>query len=136
MSKSLAAALAIVAERLEAGAPYQWGHMGQCNCGHLAQVITQKSAREIHQSAIARHTGECTEFANDYCGATGALIDDVFAELLAMGLSREDIVHLENLSDPAVVARVGRPLQRHVRDDAVAYTRALAAHLRTTSTVG
>jgi hypothetical protein len=129
MSKSLAAALSVVAERLESGAPYQWGHMGQCNCGHLAQVVTQKSAREIHQSAIARQTGEWTEFANDYCGATGALIDDVFAELLAAGLSRDDIIHLENLSDPVVLARVGRPLQRHVRDDAIAYVRALSTHL-------
>jgi hypothetical protein len=51
MSKSLSEALEIVAERLSSGAPYQWGHMGQCNCGHVAQVLTNKTAREIHQSA-------------------------------------------------------------------------------------
>jgi hypothetical protein len=126
MSKSLVQALEVVAERLEQGAPYQWGHMGQCNCGHLAQVLTTKTAAQIHQSAIARHTGEWSEFANDYCEGSGALIDDVFEALLGAGLSRQDIIHLENLSDPAVVAAVGRPLQRHVREDAVAYARALA----------
>jgi len=125
MSVPLTTALDIVARRLEEGMPYQWGHMGQCNCGHVAQVLTKRSAAEIHRAAIAAQTGEWTEFANDYCAGTGALIDDVMAELLAAGLTRSDIIHLENLSDPRVVARVGRPLVRHVREDVVAYTRAL-----------
>ncbi len=129
MSKSLVEALHVVAERLEQGAPYQWGHMGQCNCGHLAQVLTDKTAAQIHQSAIACQTGEWSEFANDYCGHTGSLIDDVFEALMQAGLTRHDIMHLENLSDPQVLAVVGRPLVRHDRDDAVAYTRALARRL-------
>lgn len=129
MSKSLVQALQVVAERLEQGAPYQWGHMGQCNCGHLAQVLTTKTAAQIHQSAIARQTGEWSEFAHDYCASSGALIDDVFEELITAGLSRKDIIHLENLSDPEVIAAVGRPLQRHERQDAIAYTRALAEKL-------
>ena len=126
MSKSLSEALDIVAERLSCGAPYQWGHMGQCNCGHVAQVLTNKTAREIHQSAIAQQTGEWTEFANDYCSDSGALIGDVFRDLLGAGLSRDDIMHLENLSDPVVVKSVGRPLVRSDRDDAIAYMRVLA----------
>lgn len=129
MSRSLVEALQVVAERLEQGAPYQWGHMGQCNCGHVAQALTNKSAAQIHQSAIARQTGEWSEYANDYCGTTGALIDDVFEALMVAGLSRTDIIHLENLSDPEVLAVVGRPLQRHERGDAIAYTRALARRL-------
>ena len=28
------------AERLSGDVSYQWGHMGMCNCGHLAQSIT------------------------------------------------------------------------------------------------
>ncbi len=127
MSKSLSDALEIVAERLADGAPYQWGHMGQCNCGHVAQVLTNRSAREIHASAMARRTGEWTEFANDFCEGTGALVDDVFTDLLAAGLTRQDVIHLENLSDPSVVAVVGRPLVRSERTDAIAYLRAMAA---------
>ena len=35
------------AKKLETGAPYQWGHMGSCNCGNLAQEITDLSEKEI-----------------------------------------------------------------------------------------
>lgn len=129
MSRSLVDALELVAERLEQGAPFQWGHMGQCNCGHLAQVVTKRSAAEIHASAIRQRTGEWSEFVNDYCQSSGALIDDVMDDLLALGLSRQDLVHLENLSDPTVTAAIGRPLQKNVRDDAIAYFRAKAALL-------
>jgi hypothetical protein len=127
MSRSLVEALTTVADRLAEGAVYQWGHMGQCNCGQLAQVVTKRTAADIHQSAISRATGEWSEHAFDYCHGSGALIDDVVDDLLAIGLNRDDIVHLENLSDARVLARVGRPLERHVREDAIAYFRAFAA---------
>jgi hypothetical protein len=127
MSASLVHALRTVADRLAAGAPFQWGHMGQCNCGHLAQVVTKRTAAEIHQAALLRQTGEWSEYANDYC-PSGALIDDVFADLLALGMSRQDIAHLEDLSDPVVLAELGRAhLRRNDRDDAIAYFRAYAA---------
>ena len=29
---------------------YQWGHMGQCNAGHLIQTITGMSSYEIVKS--------------------------------------------------------------------------------------
>jgi hypothetical protein len=126
MSANLVQALRTVADRLAAGAPFQWGHMGHCNCGHLAQVVTRRSAAEIHQSAILRRTGEWSEYANDYC-PSGALIDDIFEDLLALGMTRQDIAHLEDLSDPSVLAAVGRGhLRRNDRDDAIAYFRAFA----------
>jgi hypothetical protein len=126
MSANLVHALRTVADRLAAGAPFQWGHMGHCNCGHLAQVVTRRTAAEIHQAAILRRTGEWSEYANDYC-PSGALIDDVFEDLLAVGMTRQDIAHLEDLSDPDVLAAVGRGhLRRNDRDDAIAYFRAYA----------
>lgn len=121
MSRSLVDALRTVRDRLANGAPYQWGHMGQCNCGHLAQVVCQRSAKDIHASAIARATGEWSEHAFAYCADSGALIDDIVADLLAVGLTREDILHLEHLDDPRVIARVGRTLQKNQREDAIAY---------------
>ncbi len=27
------------AGNIESGAPYNWGHVGKCNCGHLLQTI-------------------------------------------------------------------------------------------------
>jgi hypothetical protein len=126
MSAPLVVALRTVALRLAQGAPFQWGHMGHCNCGHLAQVVTKRTAAEIHQSALLRSTGEWSEYANDYC-PSGALIDDVFEDLLTLGMSRQDIAHLEDLSDPDVVAAVGRGhLRRNDRQDAIDYFRAYA----------
>ncbi|WP_243635867.1 hypothetical protein [Hymenobacter edaphi] len=42
-SLSVIEALRTTAQRLSTQAPYQWGHMGSCNCGHLAQTITRLS---------------------------------------------------------------------------------------------
>ena len=44
-------ALGKTISNLNDGASYQWGHMGSCNCGNLAQVITNLDKAEIHKSA-------------------------------------------------------------------------------------
>lgn len=36
----LVLALRETAHRLREGAPYAWGHHGRCNCGHLAQKVS------------------------------------------------------------------------------------------------
>jgi len=48
-------ALRRTARKLENGAPYQWGHMGGCNCGNLAQEITKLSKDQIHAYAMQRY---------------------------------------------------------------------------------
>jgi hypothetical protein len=121
-AKLLAVALRKTAARLRTGVAYQWGHMGQCNCGHLAQTLCGWSAAEIHRSALLQGTGEWTEHAYDYCSGSGALIDDVVDQLLAAGLSRDDIADVENLSNRQVLTamKVGM-LERNNRDHAIAY---------------
>ena len=34
-------------DRLSGDTTYWWGHMGMCNCGHLAQSITGLTEREM-----------------------------------------------------------------------------------------
>lgn len=123
-------ALRATAQRLEQGAPHQWGHWGQCNCGHLAQTVTGKSAAEIHESAMRRHaaaTTEWSEHAHDYCPGSGALVDDMVDALLTIGLTRQDIGHLEYLDDPRILRHLGTDaLVRSSREDAVRYLRAWA----------
>src|SRR5262245_31111342 len=115
-SSRLAVALRITADRIERGAPYQWGHMGQCNCGHLAQPITQRTSAEIHCSALAEGTGEWSEHLRDRCASTGALIDDVTDALISLGFTRDDLAHLEDLSAPQVLKELGViALVRHDR---------------------
>ena len=49
----LIAALRRTARKINDGAPYQWGHMGSCNCGNLAQELTKLTKAEIHAHALA-----------------------------------------------------------------------------------
>lgn len=116
------------ANRLAAGADYQWGHMGACNCGHLAQTVTRLPRHAIHRSAMVRE-GDWEVQEREYCPESGLLIDEIIGALLQIGLEPGDIRDLERLSNPAVVAALPggpRQLSRNRRDDAVAYLRAWA----------
>lgn len=133
-SVELITALRATAARIEAGAAYQWGHHGQCNCGHLAQTLCSVSPGALHAWAMdaASGVGDWEMLANDYCPTSGHRIDDVIAGLLAAGLTTADLAHLEHLDDEAVLACLDggkRWLARNVRADAVAYLRAWAALL-------
>ena len=125
---TLITALRETARRLRSGAPYSWGHHGQCNCGNLAQVVTPFNAAEIQRYA---HTGlgEWTEMAESYCGISGAPVDMLVERLTDIGLTPTDIHHLEYLTDRAVLQHLEggfRWLHRNRREDAVAYFEAFA----------
>lgn len=124
-NRELIDALRRTARRVASDVSYQWGHMGTCNCGHLAQSITGLAGAEIHASAMIRE-GDWEQQANDYCPTSGNLIDVVLAAMFDIGLTREDVRNLERLSDAAVVRRVGRHLRFNNRDDVVAYMNAWA----------
>jgi hypothetical protein len=124
----LARALRVTADRLDDGAGYQWGHLGQCNCGHLVQTVCGLPRHVIHTWALER-TGDWEQLANDYCPTSGHHIDDVITALLALGLTTQDIGHLEKLDDPRVLAALpggARWLARNERADVVLYLRAWA----------
>lgn len=87
---------------LETGASYQWGHMGSCNCGHLAQQLTQLSKSEIHERAMVRK-GDWNEQCDDFCPTSGLPMDDLISEMLNAGLSISDLKKLEKLSDKEVL---------------------------------
>jgi glutaredoxin-related protein len=65
-SLPLIMAIRSAAVKLESSTIYQWGHMGACNCGFLAQEVTKLTKEEIHARAMMRH-GDWTEQLNDYC---------------------------------------------------------------------
>lgn len=126
---ALVRALRVTADRLAADdARYEWGHMGSCNCGHLAQTVTKLSRAEIHARAMER-AGDWGEQVVEYCPTSGYAIDHVIEEMLALGLARGDLSDLERLSGSKVLARlpVGeRELKRNRRDDVVLYLRTWA----------
>ena len=121
-------ALRRTARNLINGAPYQWGHMGGCNCGNLAQELTKLNKDQIHQYAMQRY-GDWNEQVEDYCLTSQMPIDLVINEMLNAGLMLEDLKHLEKLDDRQVLLRFPfemRFLKHNVRDDVVAYMNAWA----------
>lgn len=128
-TSSLIAALRTTAARLESGATYRWTHMGACNCGHLAQTLTQVPREELHRRALAR-AGDWGEQSVEYCATSGLPIDDVITTMLESGLELRDIGELERLSGSEVLARIPaelrRSLDRRDRAHVVMYLRTWA----------
>ena len=107
---------------------YQWGHMGQCNAGHLIQTLTGLSSFEIVES-IDFQLDEWSEHAIDYCSNTGCKVDDIFLTIKKHGMTHEDIVKLENLSDRKVLNNLDggfRHLERNNRNDVIDYMNSFA----------
>jgi hypothetical protein len=116
-------ALRRAARNLKHSSNYQWGHMGLCNCGFLAQEVTQLSKQEIHRRAMLRH-GDWSEQLNDYCPTSGLPMDDMISELIEFGFDAQDLRHLEYLSDNAILMTLPfeqRHLVRNIKADVVKY---------------
>lgn len=122
-------ALRTTARRLSTGDDYRWGHPGACNCGHLAQTVSRLSRAELLERAKVR-AGDWGEMVVEYCPTSGLPIDDVIGQLLQLGLSRDDLAALEDLSDREVLRRlslaVRNDLRRNRRDDVVLYLETFA----------
>jgi hypothetical protein len=101
------------ATRIEASKDYQWGHMGACNCGFLAQEVTHLNKSLIHARAM-QGTGDWNEQLNDYCPTSGLPLDEIIHQLLNVGFDVDDLKHLERLSSPEIL-RVLPPDQRNLK---------------------
>ena len=121
-------ALRQTARNLKNGASYQWGHMGGCNCGNLAQQLTKLNKSQIHQYAMQRY-GDWNEQVDDYCPTSQMPIDLLISEMVNAGLQLEDLKHLERLDDRRVLIRFpieNRFLKHNIRTDVIAYMEAWA----------
>jgi hypothetical protein len=111
------------AKELSKASTYQWGHMGSCNCGFLAQQITLMSSKEIHSKAMQKH-GDWNEQLNDYCPTSGLLMDDLISQMLDFGFDSDDLKHLEKLSDSKVLRCIPveeRYLKNNSKNDVIKY---------------
>ncbi len=117
----LVLAIKNTAKRLTHHAPYQWGHMGSCNCGHLAQEITRVSKADIHNYAL-HSEGSWTDQSRAYCPTSGFPMDLLISSMLDVGLALDDLEYLEKLSDPKVLKRLGKvSLRFNNREDVILY---------------
>lgn len=124
-------ALRNTAVRLEERSDYQWGHMGSCNCGFLAQEITKLKKDEIHARAMQRF-GDWNEQLNDYCPTSGLPMDELISEMLSAGFDTEDLKHLEKLSDPYVLRSLPlgqRNLKHNTKQHVILYLNTWANRL-------
>jgi hypothetical protein len=130
---NLIAALEKTVHKLSNGATYQWGHMGACNCGNLAQELTSYTKAEIHQYAMSRH-GDWNEQLLDYCPSSGLPMDLMISKMLAAGLSLEDLAHLERLSDPFILSHIPiekrDQMNKNCKEDVILYLETWANILR------
>jgi len=118
------------ASKLESGADYSWGHVARCNCGHLAQSIAPLSSADIYQAARQNGIDEWTEFANEYCPASGAPIDCIIDAMIDIGFERKDIHQLEYLSNREILNALPggfRYLEKGNRQHAALYMRTWAS---------
>lgn len=119
------------AKNMETTEAYQWGHMGSCNCGYLAQELTKLNKAEIHSRAMQKY-GDWNEQLNDYCPTSGLLMDDLITNMLSAGLDSDDLKNLEKLSDQEVLRTIPleeRYLTHNNKGDVIKYMYAWASLL-------
>ena len=116
------------AEVLSKSSDYQWGHMGSCNCGFLAQRITRLKKSQIHSYAMQRY-GDWNEQLNDYCPTSGLPMDTLITEMVQFGFDTDDLKNLERLNDRRVLDTLPegeRNLYFNVKSDVITYLNAWA----------
>ncbi|MCC5932300.1 MAG: hypothetical protein JJU28_23850 [Cyclobacteriaceae bacterium] len=116
-------ALRNTAKKLKEGASYQWGHMGACNCGNLAQELTPFSKAEIHAFAMERH-GDWSQQILEFCPASGYPMDLLIDNLIKTGLTLDDLSNLEKLSDQLILKRLPEArkyLNHNRKEDVILY---------------
>lgn len=118
--------LRAAAMKLQSEDHYQWGHMGFCNCGYLAQEISGKQPQEIHKSALQK-PGDWRDQLREYCPGSGLPMDEIISIMEDAGFSVQDLINLERLDDHSVLQRVGRGTLSHNRkQDVIDYLNAWA----------
>jgi hypothetical protein len=119
-------ALRKTAVQLENGNRYEWGHMGSCNCGNLAQTITSFSRAEIQKYALEKR-GDWSEQLIDYCPTSGLPMDLIIEKMMDFGFTRQDLRHLEWLSDNDILDKMNVPyLNKNLKSDTIAYIKSWA----------
>lgn len=129
---SLASALDKAAEKMLNSDTYQWGHMGACNCGFLAQELTGKTREELHELAMMK-SGDWNDQLNDYCSTSGLPMDEVISRMELAGLHITSLQSLERLSDERILKLVPnnrKPLSYNKREDAALYMKSWAKVIR------
>lgn len=123
-------ALRKTSAQLENGHRYEWGNMGSCNCGNLAQTVTTFTRAEIQKYALEKR-GDWSEQLVDYCPTSGYPMDIIIEKMIDFGFSKQDLRHLEWLSDNDILTHIPdkKYLNRNHKSDTILYMRTWATLL-------
>jgi hypothetical protein len=116
---------------------YNWTDADSCNCGVLARsIMGGVYPRKAGFSESPMKANHLTCFANNaICITTNLPLPRVFSELKNAGFSHEDIMELENLSNPVVIKKAGMSVYRSLNGYMVNSDRSdkhyLVAYLKT-----
>jgi hypothetical protein len=111
MNTKLITALRATAKALgESTFHYDWKYPTSCNCGSLFCALTGMSAAELKARkpkpiTDATNQATWTTLVGQHCPITGIPHDELFKELFGYGLTQRDVLELEFLSNPKVLAR-------------------------------
>ena len=108
---------------------YNWERQESCNCGVVAQAVLGKSAQQVKdlwlkstetRIKVKRPDEKIDPTWQDsvkhLCPMTGEPLTEVFKQLFSAGLSKEDIVHLEYMDNPAILKRSGINTKKTIPD--------------------
>lgn len=97
---------------------YSWNNPNSCNMGVVAQAVLKVDAKTlgVMRKELFAATTDLSEKSwrnavKHGCPITGVEIPVIIKQLEDAGLSREDIVHLEYLSNPAILSESGIPME-------------------------
>lgn len=79
---------------------YDWWNCSGCNCGILAQNICGMDAAALTDN---RNTGSWSMV----CRSTGKKLSVVLEKMFLVGMTKEDIIGLESLSDENILKEAG-----------------------------
>ncbi len=70
-------------------------------------------------------SGDWKDQSIEHCGSTGYTIDHIIDSILAYGLKRKDLAHIERLSDPAIRSHIPFEKRKNLnfknREDVILY---------------
>lgn len=117
--------LKLLAVLQDGTADYNWSDGCKCNVGLLAQIISNESYLDLRKEKIAEYPewlkfmkdnkttepgcGSWKTLINLYCGQTKPTMHGIVGEMIKSGFTKEDLIHLEYLSDDYVLS--------HMKDD-------------------
>lgn len=107
MKTKLITALRAAARSIESGTiDYDWAEQCRCNCGVLACALTGSPPSKLSLPSVK---GGLTwqQIVGRHCPITGLPEQVTLRAMFEAGLTQQDIIELENLSNPAVCERAG-----------------------------